>query len=166
MKQFTAQYESPLGCITLFSDGDALTGLKFEKATAGHETTANLTVFAETSAWLDRYFQGQKPVVFPKMNPEGTMFQKWVWARLLLIPYGKTISYGALANDYTERTGKAMSAQAIGGAVGRNPIPVLIPCHRVIGADGSLTGYAWGVERKAKLLHLESADCPAAFAIT
>ena len=106
--------------------------------------------------WLDLYFGGQKPDFLPPLHPEGTAFQKSVWDILLEIPYGKTISYGEIAGHIALKQGiSRMSAQAVGGAVGRNPISIIIPCHRVVGADVSLTGYAGGLDRKIKLLELE-----------
>ena len=156
-------YLSPLGPITLASDGEALTGLWFDGqkyfgSTLGAELqTRDLPVFREARRWLDLYFSGTAPDFTPPLSLRGSDFQRAVWALLLAIPYGETVSYGELASQYAERTGRAhMSAQAVGGAVGRNPVSLIVPCHRVLGADGSLTGYAGGVERKAKLLALEA----------
>ena len=105
--------------------------------------------------WLDLYFAGKEPDFSPALNPTGTTFQMLVWAILQTIPYGGTTTYGAIAKRLEKSTGKRMSAQAVGGAVGRNPISILIPCHRVIGADGSLTGYAGGLNKKEYLLRTE-----------
>ena len=106
--------------------------------------------------WLDQYFCGQKPDFLPPLHPKGSTFQMTVWDILLKIPYGETISYGEIARQIAEKRGiSRMSAQAVGGAVGRNPIAIIIPCHRVVGADGSLTGYAGGLDKKIKLLKLE-----------
>jgi methylated-DNA-[protein]-cysteine S-methyltransferase len=113
-----------------------------------------LLVFDETRRWLDLYFTGEKPDFTPQLAPKGTPFQQRVWEILLTIPYGKTVSYG----DVARQISPTMSAQAIGGAVGRNPIGIIIPCHRVIGADGSLTGYGGGLERKRWLLELENKE--------
>lgn len=147
---------SPLGAITMASDGKALTHLWFDGQKYDRlgltpaAVKQELPVFAETQRWLEAYFAGQPLPALPPLRPKGTAFQERVWAALTEIPFGETTTYGAL--------GKALgcrSAQAIGGAVGRNPISILIPCHRVVGADGSLTGYAGGVWRKEHLLALE-----------
>ena len=105
--------------------------------------------------WLDLYFAGKEPHFMPALSPDGTAFQQAVWEILRTIPYGETTTYGAIAKRLEKNTGKRMSAQAVGGAVGRNPISILIPCHRVIGADGGLTGYAGGLDKKEYLLGLE-----------
>ena len=158
---YTAHYASPLGGITLMSDGTALTGLDFdgqtyflENMTTNHQQK-NLPVFEETCRYLDLYFAGKEPDFSPALNPTGTAFQMSVWAILRTIPYGETTSYGTIAKRLEKSTGKRMAAQAVGGAVGRNPISILIPCHRVIGADGSLTGYAGGLDKKEYLLRIE-----------
>ena len=141
----------------MVSDGIALTALKFDGTRSascfadGMPATAALPVFDETRRWLDMYFAGKKPNFTPSLVPQGTPFQQRVWDILLAIPYGKTMSY----SDVARRIAPTMSAQAIGGAVGRNPIGIIIPCHRVIGADGSLTGYGGGLERKRWMLELE-----------
>ena len=156
---YTAHYTSPLGGITLASDGIALTGLYFDgepgcpPCDAAHKK--DLPVFGEAMRWLDLYFAGKEPDFMPALAPAGTPFQQAVWAILQTIPYGETTTYGAIAHRLEEDTGKRMSAQAVGGAVGRNPISILIPCHRVIGADGSLTGYAGGLDKKEYLLRME-----------
>ena len=165
---YTAHYDSPLGGITLASDGVALTGLWFEgqkhyaaKLDPQHRECDDLSVFAETKRWLDSYFSGQVPDFTPKLAMRATPFRQAIWEILLTIPYGKTVTYGEIARQYIEMCyGSSlpkhhMSAQAVGGAVGHNPISLIIPCHRVIGANGSLTGYAGGVERKKCLLELE-----------
>lgn len=158
---YTAHYTSPLGGITLTSDGTALTGLDFdgqtyflENITTNHQQK-NLPVFEETCRYLDLYFAGKEPDFSPALNPTGTAFQMSVWTILRTIPYGETTSYGTIAKRLEKSTGKRMAAQAVGGAVGRNPISILIPCHRVIGADGSLTGYAGGLDKKEYLLRIE-----------
>lgn len=144
-----ACYHSPLGTLVLLSDGHALTGLDFAK---NQETATgeDAPIFAETRRWLDLYFSGKKPSFIPPLKPQGTPFQQKVWHELLNIPYGATVSYGEMARRINCR-----SAQAIGQAVHRNPISIIIPCHRVIGADGSLTGYASGIDLKQQLLQIE-----------
>jgi methylated-DNA-[protein]-cysteine S-methyltransferase len=117
---------------------------------------SGLPVFLQTKDWLDDYFAGKTPPPLPPLAPAGTAFRRTVWKLLLEIPYGQTTTYGALARTLGER-GNSTSARAVGGAVGHNPISILIPCHRVVGADGSLTGYAGGVDIKRKLLEWESA---------
>jgi methylated-DNA-[protein]-cysteine S-methyltransferase len=157
MTFFTAHYNSPLGGMTMASDGQGLAALWFdgtrEEARFADRlsTTKALPVFNETCRWLDLYFAGEKPDFTPLLAPQGTPFQLRVWEMLLTIPYGGTLSYGDLAKRFSSK----MSAQAIGGAVGRNPIGIIIPCHRVIGADGSLTGYGGGLERKRWMLEME-----------
>lgn len=159
---YVTQVDSPLGRLVLASDGQALTGLWFEgqkhfgRIASDALTEENLPVFEQTRAWLCLYFSGKIPGAAPPLKPEGTPFQKTVWEELCLIPYGETVSYGALAKRVAKRLHKeCMSAQAVGQAVGRNPISVLVPCHRVLGAGGQLTGYAGGIERKKWLLALE-----------
>ena len=159
--------DSPLGGITLASDGEALTGLWFDgqkhfgAGLSGDAREQRLPVFAETERWLKLYFTGTEPDFTPPLRLIGTAFQREVWELLRQIPYGETVSYGALAARIAERRGLArFSAQAVGGAVGRNPISILVPCHRVLGADGSLTGYAGGLEKKAALLGLEGVSLP------
>jgi len=148
-------FPSPLGEMKLCSDGDCLTavifsGQKYASKHLGNAIAGDCPVLNITKDWLSRYFAGEIPASLPPIKPSGTPFQMQVWEALLEIPYGETVTYGQLAR----RVG-CKSAQAIGGAVGRNPISVLIPCHRVVGADGKLTGYAGGVEKKAFLLKLE-----------
>ena len=167
--QYICKYQSPLGGITVSADGNSLTGLWFDgqkyfAATlpAAHEEK-QLPVFDQTQRWLDCYFSGHEPEFQPPIHWSGTPFQQTVWGLLRQIPYGATITYGELAVRAVEQLGRSgMSAQAVGGAVARNPISVLVPCHRVVGADGSLTGYAGGLERKRRLLDLEAAGrtCP------
>ena len=158
---YTSHYASPLGGMTLVSDGTALVGLYFDGqkyAAQGLDATRtqkNLLIFEEVCRWLDVYFSGRKPDFTPPTAPAGTAFQQSVWEILRTIPYGQTVTYGAIARRIEQNTGCRMSAQAVGGAVGRNPISILIPCHRVIGADGSLTGYAGGLDKKAYLLRIE-----------
>lgn len=145
-----ALYHSPLGIITMVSDGTSLTELHWS-ALPDRSTNQDLPVFASTRRWLDLYFSGKKPEFTPPLAPQGTPFQKTVWHQLLTIPYGQTTTYGAIA-----RSVGCKSAQAIGQAVHHNPIAIIIPCHRVIGADGSLTGYAFGLDIKLQLLRIEN----------
>ena len=160
MTCFTVHYDSPLGGMTMASDGQALTALWFDgtrrkpRFADGTSATTVLPIFDETRRWLDLYFAGKNPDFTPQLAPKGTPFQQRVWEILLTIPYGKTMSYGKVAR----RISPTMSAQAIGGAVGRNPIGIIIPCHRVIGADGSLTGYGSGLERKRWMLEMENKE--------
>jgi methylated-DNA-[protein]-cysteine S-methyltransferase len=153
---YTAQYQSPLGGIMMASDGKTLIGLWFEgqkyyaEGLSPEHAEKPLPVFEACERWLELYFNGQAPDFTPALAPRGTAFQKRVWDILLTIPYGQTLSYG----DIAEKLG-GTSARAVGSAVGRNPISLVIPCHRVLGADGSLTGYAGGIDRKRRLLELE-----------
>ncbi|MBO7489614.1 MAG: methylated-DNA--[protein]-cysteine S-methyltransferase [Bacteroidales bacterium] len=142
-------YHSPIGDIALDSDGSALTGLRFAD-NQGVADFAEAPVFEAAVRWLDRYFAGGIPDFEPPLRMIGTPFQQSVWRELMTIPYGQTATYG----DIARRIG-CRSAQAVGGAVGRNPIAIIVPCHRVVGADGSLTGYAYGLEIKQQLLQLE-----------
>lgn len=151
----TAARPSPLGELILVSDGSALTGLRFTGQRyfpAGLPAPGPVSaseVFEDTARWLELYFSGKRPSLLPRLSPEGTAFQRAVWERLLRIPYGKTVTYAELA------AGLGTSARAVGGAVGRNPISLIIPCHRVVGAGGALTGYAGGIGRKEALLRFE-----------
>ena len=150
-------FDGPLGRITMTSDGSAITGLwcHGEQPPLGENADA-LPVFAAARRWLGVYAAGRDPGETPPLAPEGTEFQMLIWRLLRKIPYGQTTSYGALAAETAALLGKErMSAQAVGGAVGRNPISILIPCHRVIGADRSLTGYGGGLPMKRRLLALE-----------
>ena len=169
MPLYTAAYNSPLGSIVIESDGEALTGLRFSneqacvasttQEKAPNEAATALPIILETIQWLDDYFAGRQTenaIMGAKkdgritVQPKGTMFQQRVWQTLLTIPYGKTVSYGELA-----RMVGCKSAQAVGQAVGANPIALIIPCHRVIAANGQLGGYAYGTEIKKQLLELE-----------
>lgn len=160
---YTSHYASPLGGMTLVSDGTALVGLYFDGQKYAAEgldatrTQKNLPIFEEARRWLDVYFSGRKPDFMPALAPHGTAFQQSVWEILRTIPYGETTTYGAIARRIEQNTGCRMSAQAVGGAVGRNPISILIPCHRVVGTNGSLTGYAGGIDKKERLLRWEGA---------
>ena len=155
---YAAYYFSPLGRIVLMSDGTALTELDFAEGVpevSAVHTQKDLPVFREVCRWLDVYFAGRDPGALPPLAPHGTAFQQAVWNILRGIPYGTTTTYGGIAARIAAARGGRMSAQAVGGAVGRNPISILIPCHRVIGANGSLTGYAGGLDKKEYLLELE-----------
>ena len=162
---YTRHYSSPLGGILLAADDIGLTGLWFEGAkyfAAGlpRETEERDTpALRETRRWLDAYFAGARPDLMPPLHPKGSAFRRAVWDLLLQIPYGQTTTYGALARRLAAQQGRAtMSAQAVGSAVGHNEISIIIPCHRVVGTNGSLTGYAGGINKKVKLLELEHAD--------
>lgn len=163
---------SPVGKLTLASDGEFLTGLwlegqKYFAATAGGEMPENtaLPVFNRAKKWLDRYFDGKRPAIsLLPLAPAGNAFRQEVWKILCEIPYGQVTTYGQIAREIARRQGRAhMSAQAVGGAVGHNPISIIIPCHRVVGADGSLTGYAGGLDVKRKLLLHESVNIAGLF---
>ena len=174
--EFTHHYNSPIGGITLASDGEALIGLWFdgqkyfadalegdyryceEKDCEKKDWEAkNLPVFRMTDRWLDIYFDGKAPDFTPPLRMKTTDFRREVWEILLTIPYGQTMSYGEIAKQIGEKRllSSKTSARAVGGAVGHNSISLIIPCHRVIGADGSLTGYAGGLDKKIWLLKHE-----------
>lgn len=163
--QYTSTYKSPIGNILFAADEMGLTGLWFDgqKYFAHHlsseQEEKNLPIFAAASKWLDIYFRGEKPDFMPPVHLLGTSFQVSVWKLLQQIPYGQTTTYGELAGKIAQEKGLIhMSAQAVGGAVGHNPISIIIPCHRVIGSDGRLTGYAGGIDKKRYLLTLEGMD--------
>ena len=163
--QYITHYQSPLGGITMASDGTALTGLWFDgqkyfASTLGADyKEKDLPVFTESKRWLDIYFSGREPNFTPPLSLNGSAFRMAVWQILQSIPYGQTITYGDIAKQLAAQQSKArMSAQAVGGAVGHNPISIIVPCHRVIGAGGSLTGYAGGIDKKVQLLELEDID--------
>lgn len=156
-------YASPIGKIALFSDGTHLTRLYFDtlfdENLANKSTQSNLSIFDECKAWLDEYFSGNLPHFMPKIALKGSKFQLEVWQMLTLIPYGELVSYGELAQKIALKRGMAkMSARAIGGALKRNPVPIFIPCHRVIGAKFQLTGFTGGIEKKIALLKAEHID--------
>ncbi len=160
--QYTHKYSSPLGAITTASDGQKLTGLWFDGQKYFGRTLEKeheekfLSVFECADAWLDMYFSGKEPDFTPPLALAGSPFRQKVWDILLAIPYGTTTTYGAIAAQIAAETGLShMSAQAVGGAVGHNPISVIVPCHRVLGSDGSPTGYAGGTDKKIRLLQLE-----------
>ena len=158
---YTWKYDSPLGPLTLAEEDGALVGLWMQgqkyfprdlKARQGFTPTLE-----QTAAWLDRYFAGCRPEMSAlSLNPKGSEFRREVWDILRRIPYGETTTYAAIAAQIAKNRGiSRMSAQAVGNAVGHNPISILIPCHRVVGSGGSLTGYAGGLERKQWLLDWE-----------
>lgn len=149
---FSSTYPSPIGSILLDSDGDCLTGLRFtdeESRAVNYEALP--PVLTQTIHWLDDYFAGKKPRLIPRLNPRGTDFQKHVWTALFTIDYGQTKTYGEIAQLIGCR-----SAQAVGQALTRNPIAIIIPCHRVIAAHGKIGGYGFGIELKRQLLQIES----------
>jgi methylated-DNA-[protein]-cysteine S-methyltransferase len=163
--QYIHHYDSPLGGITEASDGDRLTGLWFDgqkyfaDAPDSDHEEKGLPVFRQTDRWLDIYFSGKEPDFTPPLCIKASVFRESVWKTLLTIPYGKTMTYGEIAEKLANDRGiERMSAQAVGGAAAHNPISLIIPCHRVVGANGNLTGYAGGIEKKMKLLEMESID--------
>ena len=168
--EYIHHYDSPLGGITMASDGKALTGLWFDgqkyfgNGLDNNIRDESLPVFDQTDQWLDSYFRGKAPGFTPPLNMKTTPFRKSVWEILLTIPFGKTMTYGEIADRVARQNGLSrMSAQAVGQAVGHNAISLIIPCHRVVGANGSLTGYAGGIDKKAKLLALEQVDMSSLF---
>lgn len=163
---FCTYHPSPVGRLTLASDGTALCGLwiegqRFHARNCVLRERNDLPIFDDTINWLDRFFAGMK--VEPDeilLNPEGTPFRMLVWKLLCRIPYGTTVTYGELAKQVAASMGVgSMSAQAVGGAVGANPVSIIIPCHRVVGNDGSLVGYAGGLNVKKSLLDIETSFC-------
>lgn len=168
--QYTSQYQSPLGTVILASDGESLTGLWFQGQKYFAQTLEKeqeekiLPVFQQTHRWLTCYFRGEKPDFTPPLHFQGTPFRRSVWELLLQIPYGTVTTYGEIAKKIAEQMGQdTMSAQAVGGAVGHNPISIIVPCHRVVGSDGSLTGYAGGIDKKIKLLEIEKVEMSGLF---
>ena len=166
---YIAHYDSPLGGITLTSDGTALTGLLFDnekyiEEMFGRESgqeyeTKDVAAFAKAREWLDIYFSGKDPGFTPPIEVQATPFRRAVCEIMLTIPYGQTMTYGQIAEIIAARRGiTRMAAQAVGGAVGHNPISLIIPCHRVVGTNGSLTGYGGGLDKKVRLLQLEGVD--------
>jgi len=169
---YSTTYSSPLGKITLACDGANLAGLWFEGqkyfgASIPEKMTKSddIPVFAAAKNWLDRYFAGGKPAVSElPLAPIGSEFRQKVWKMLCEIPYGEVTTYSGIAKKMAVKMKKeSMSSQAVGSAVGHNPISIIIPCHRVVGANGSLTGYAGGIDKKIKLLELEGVDMPRLF---
>lgn len=163
---------SPVGNMTLASDGESLTGLWLEgqkyfggSAPDELEPKDDLAVFERAERWLDRYFAGERPAICElPLRPAGSDFRQEVWRILCGIPYGEVMTYGEIAGEMSVKLGKErMSAQAVGGAVSHNPISIIIPCHRVVGSNGSLTGYAGGIKTKIKLLEHEGADMSSFF---
>lgn len=160
---YKMMYESPLGSMILAASDTALVGAWFDgqKYMYGElqgcvMREEETPILKKAARWLDDYFAGRMPAIMAlPLSPQGTEFRRLVWYLLCQVPYGKTTTYGELAREVEARTGKKMSAQAIGGAVGHNPISIIIPCHRVLGAKGQVTGYAGGVDKKIALLHLE-----------
>ena len=156
---YVKRYGSPMGEMTLASNGEELTGLWFDgqkyfaNNMQGRIEEKDLPVFEQTEKWLDIYFSGKAPDFTPPLSFSGiSPFRKRVWEIMLAVPYGQTTTYGKIAERIERETGKRVSAQAVGGAVGHNSISVIIPCHRVLGANGDLTGYAGGVDKKVALL--------------
>lgn len=164
---YSTHYSSPVGSLLLASNGESLVGLwiegqKYFGGTVAEDMTekADLPVFAAAKNWLDKYFAGQKPAIFDlPLAPNGGAFRTAVWNIICEIPYGEVTNYGDIAKKMAARMNKEnMSSQAVGGAVGHNPISIIIPCHRVVGASGNLTGYAGGIDKKIKLLEHEGVD--------
>lgn len=164
--QYISNYESPLGKIVLASDEIGLTGLwfcgqKYFPKDLDNDYIYKIAdeksekLFFDAKKWLDVYFSNEKPDFTPKLHLIGTDFQKIVWEILLNIPYGKTTTYGEISSLFENKTGKRVYFQAIGGSIGRNKISIIVPCHRVIGKNGELIGYAGGIDRKQKLLEIE-----------
>jgi methylated-DNA-[protein]-cysteine S-methyltransferase len=170
MPIYTTQISSPLGMVLLAGDEKYLRGLWFEGQkyyaqglpTTVQEVSWNDTpAFDLTTRWLMEYLEGRDPGALPPLAFEGSPFREAVWRLLCQIPYGQTTTYGALAHTLAATRGRAVSAQAVGGAVGHNPISIVVPCHRVVGARGNLTGYAGGLDRKRALLLAEGIDTDA-----
>lgn len=164
---YTSSYKSKLGKILLASKNGKLIGLWIENQKYFFGKIKEEVVekddeqaLVKTKKWLDRYFNGEKPEISElELNPIGSEFAKKVWKILIKIPYGEVTTYGNIAKEIAKKSGKEkISAQAVGGAVGHNPISIIIPCHRVVGKDGNLTGYAGGIDKKIKLLELENVD--------
>ncbi len=163
--QYVNHYASPLGDILMAADGEGLTGLWFDgqkyfarRLDPEHEEKS-LPVFYQAGRWLDAYFTGREPDFTPDLHMVGSDFQLAVWGILLRIPYGTTTTYGEIAREIAAKRGlDRMSAQTVGGAVGHNEISIIVPCHRVVGKNGSLTGYASGIDKKAALLELEGVN--------
>lgn len=160
--QYTSRYESPLGGIILAADETGLTGLWFEGqkyfalSLDKENEEKELPLFEQVKEWIDIYFSGKEPDFELPLHFTGSAFQNDVWEILCRIPYGQTTTYGVIAKQLAKKRGLArMSAQAVGGAVARNGISIIVPCHRVVGGDGSLTGYAGGIEKKIALLKME-----------
>lgn len=161
--QYTCSYSSPLGEMLIASDGSAVTGLwfigqKYFGSTLEAEYAEKaLPVFGQTVRWLDDYFQGNVPMEMPPVSFNSSSFRIMIWKLLMEIPYGHTVTYGEIARTLEKQTGRRICAQAVGGAVGHNPVSIIVPCHRVIGSNG-LTGYAGGLDKKLALLRLEGVN--------
>ncbi len=165
-KIYITYYNSILGKLTIASDGENIIGLWIEGQKYFADTIKNeniskksdLDIFIKAKDWLDRYFRGERPNIKElKLSPKGSEFRQNVWKILCKIPYGQTTTYGKIAKEIARLMNKnSMSAQAVGNAVGHNPISIIIPCHRVVGINGSLTGYAGGIDKKIKLLSMEN----------
>ena len=164
---YASRYESPVGVLLLAERSGKLIGVwiegqKYFLGSMRRQTLefADTPILLQTKRWLDRYFNGEQPQISElPLAPEGSSFRNAVWQALCEIPYGETVTYGDIAQRIAERLGlSSMSAQAVGGAVGHNPISIIIPCHRVVGANGSLTGYAGGIQKKIQLLALEGVN--------
>lgn len=165
---YTVRYASPLGELVLASDGESLIGVffagqKYDCATVSPDAKRifladEIPVLAQTRAWLDAYFAGKDPGAAPPVAQRGSKFRQRVWSILEEIPYGRLTTYGAIAQRIAAETGARASARAVGGAVGHNHVSIIVPCHRVVGASGSLTGFGGGLDRKIALLELEGVD--------
>lgn len=158
------RYESPLGSILIYADGEGIARMRFERDRHHQEgqeaeiSDDSSPILDDARRWLDEYFKGKEPSWTPALHITGSDFEKEVCSILLRIPYGRTRTYGDIANEIARKRGGRMSSQAVGGAVGRNPVCIIVPCHRVMGANGNLTGYGGGLDRKVALLTLEKAD--------
>ncbi len=164
---YSTTYPSPIGLITLAGSENSIAGLWLEHQKYFLNSLPeppvprdDLPVLCKAKSWLNRYFSGEKPAIDElPLAPIGSQFRQDVWAILRQIPYGQVTTYGDIAKEMAQKMGRdTMSAQAVGGAVGHNPISIIIPCHRVVGTDGSLTGYAGGIDKKIQLLKLEGVD--------
>ena len=167
---FIQHYDSPLGGILLAADETGLTGLWFDgqkffaRDLPAERVEQNTPALSEVKRWLDIYFTGKEPDFMPPLHPIGSAFRRSVWDILLRIPYGQTTTYGEIARQLAEKQGRPrIAAQAVGGAVGHNKISIIIPCHRVVRTNGSLTGYAGGIDKKVKLLEWEHTDMTGLF---
>lgn len=167
---FIQHYDSPLGGILLAADETGLTGLWFDgqkffaRDLPAERVEQNTPALSEVKRWLDIYFTGKEPDFMPPLHPIGSAFRRSVWDILLRIPCGQTTTYGEIARQLAEKQGRPrIAAQAVGGAVGHNKISIIIPCHRVVGTNGSLTGYAGGIDKKVKLLEWEHTDMTGLF---
>lgn len=160
--QYISEYLSPLGKIVLAADDKGLIGLWFDgqkyfkRGLTDNAVKKDTEILRSAESWLDLYFSGRRPEFTPKLHMIGKDFQKAVWNKLLQVPYGNTTTYGNIAKEIAEENNKGkVSPQAVGGAVGHNPISIIVPCHRVVGSRGQLTGYAGGLDRKQRLLEME-----------